>query len=147
MKSHKILALALLISLLLTACAPKASASSSQDLDGLKMASMTGMPADVIQSAKSVQIAYQFAVANPDVLKNIPCYCGCGAAGHKSNYACYVKDDTGGQITYDLHATGCSICVDITRDTMRMMQEGKSIPEIKTAIDQTYSKFGPSNMK
>jgi hypothetical protein len=147
MKFQKILALSIFISLLLAACAPKAPASSLQDQGGLKMASMTGMPADVLQSAKSVQLAYQFAVANPDVLKNIPCYCGCGAAGHKSNYACYVKDDTGGKITYDLHATGCSICVDITRDTMRMMQQGKSIPEIKKAIDQTYSQFGPSNMK
>ncbi len=143
MKLPKLLALFLLVAIVLAACAPKTSASMA----GMKMASMSGMPQEVMQSAKSVQTAYQFAVANPDVLKHIPCYCGCGAAGHTSNYACYVKSDDGGKITYDLHATGCSICVDITQDTMRMMGEGKSLQEIKASIDNTYSRFGPSNMK
>jgi hypothetical protein len=41
---------------------------------------------------------------------------------------------------------GCSICVDITVDAMRMLDEGKSMPEIRTFVDQTYSAFGPSNM-
>ncbi len=143
MKLPKLLALFLIAVFLLTACAPKTTSSMA----GMKMAPMTAMPMDVIQSAKSVQTAYQFAVANPDVLKHIPCYCGCGSAGHTSNYACYVKNDDGGKITYDLHATGCSICVDITQDTMRMMGEGKSLQEIKASIDNTYSRFGPSNMK
>ncbi len=91
--------------------------------------------------------SYQFAVANPDALKNVPCYCGCGAAGHTSNYSCYVKATAAsGEITFDQHALGCSICVDITQDVMRMTRDGKSPKDIRAAIDATYSKYGPSNM-
>jgi hypothetical protein len=115
--------------------------------ENLSMASMDGMPAEVKAAPVTVQQAYQFAAANPDVMQHIPCYCGCGAMGHTSNYACYVDDvDANGTITYDTHALGCSICVDITQDTMRLIKQGKAIPEIKLYIDQTYSQYGPSNI-
>ena len=41
------------------------------------------------------------------------------------------------------HALGCSICVDITQDTMRLLRQGKTVSEIKALIDQTYSQYGP----
>ena len=111
------------------------------------MASMDGMPDEVKSAPTTVQQAYQFNVANPDVMKQIPCYCGCGKMGHTSNYACYVQSVDGqGVITYDTHALGCSICVDITQDTMRMLKQGKTVAEIKSSIDQTYAKYGPSNI-
>jgi hypothetical protein len=67
--------------------------------------------------------------------------------GHTSNYSCYVTDvGAGGKIKYDTHALGCSICVDITQDTMRLLKQGKTAPEIKAYVDQTYSNYGPSNM-
>ena len=127
----------------LSGCSSKAT-STQEDLS---MASMDGMPAEVKAAPVTVQQAYQFAVANPDVMQRIPCYCGCGAMGHTSNYACYVDDaDANGNITYDTHALGCSICVDITQDTMRLVKQGKTVPEIKLYIDQTYSQYGPSNI-
>ena len=43
------------------------------------------------RAARVVREAYTFAVAHPEVLTQIPCYCGCGAIGHTSNYACYVS--------------------------------------------------------
>ncbi|MFN7035944.1 MAG: PCYCGC motif-containing (lipo)protein [Bellilinea sp.] len=107
------------------------------------MASLAQMPAEVQDSPVSVQEAYRFTVANPDVMKQIPCYCGCDAIGHTSNYACYVKDgSSSGSITFDTHALGCSICVDITQDVMRLQQNGKPLEEIQVIIDQTYSKYG-----
>jgi hypothetical protein len=111
------------------------------------MASMGGMPADVKSAPISVQQGYQFATANPDILQQIPCYCGCGKMGHTSNYSCYIKGkDEAGKISYDTHALGCSICVDISQDVMRLLKDKKSIQEIKTYVDQTYSKYGPSNI-
>jgi hypothetical protein len=135
-----------LLSTLLTACAPTPGAGAEGKTD-LKMAAMSGMPEGVKKSSLTTQQAYQFAVANPEMMKEIPCYCGCGAMGHTSNYSCYVKSDTGGKITFDDHAQGCSICVDITQDTMRMLREGKTVKEIRAAIDQTYAKYGPSNIE
>jgi hypothetical protein len=111
------------------------------------MASMDDMPADVKSAPVVVQQAYQFAFANPDVMQQISCYCGCGAIGHTSNYDCYVSNvEQDGTINYDTHALGCSICVDITQDTMRLLKQGKSSTEIKSFIDQTYSQYGPSNI-
>lgn len=108
---------------------------------------MNDMPADVQSAPVSVQQAYQFAYANPEVMTQIPCYCGCGAMGHTSNYSCYVSNvNVNGSITYDSHALGCSICVDITQDAMRLLKERNTVPEIKTYVDQTYAKYGPSNM-
>jgi hypothetical protein len=115
--------------------------------DTQKMSSLTDLPAEVRNAPVSVQESYQFAIANPEVLTQIPCYCGCGAVGHTSNYACYVtSENEDGSLQIDNHALGCSICVDITQDTMRLMKEGKTVAEIRAYIDQTYAQYGPSNM-
>ena len=138
------LILVLVAASMLSACSNTASTAGA---GGLAMASMADMPAEVKSAPTTVQQAYQFAVANPDVLEQIPCYCGCGKVGHTSNYACYVQSvDDQGVITYDTHALGCSICVDITQDTMRMLEQGKTVAEIKASVDQTYAKYGPSNI-
>jgi hypothetical protein len=140
----------LLFAALLSACAGGQSETAAPDpraAKGLKMASLDGMPAEVLSAPVQVQQAYQFAAANPEVMQQVPCYCGCGDMGHTSNYACYVGGkNADGSLRYDTHALGCSICVDITQDTMRLLKEGKSVPEIKAYIDQTYAQYGPSNI-
>jgi hypothetical protein len=131
---------------LLTGCGSTSAATSADQ--GLKMAPMTTMPDEVKSAPVVTQQAYQFAVANPDVTQHIPCYCGCGAMGHTSNYSCYVESvDAAGTVKFDGHALGCSICVDITQDAMRLTKEGKSPQDIKAYVDRTYSQYGPSNMK
>jgi len=35
------------------------------------------------------------------------------------------------------------ICIGITRDVMKMIDQGKSLKEMRTQIELTYSKFGP----
>lgn len=56
---------------------------------------------------KGTAEAYQFAVNNPDVLKYIPCYCGCGQLdGHTSNLDCFIKSGGGDNIVFDDHAAG-----------------------------------------
>ena len=134
--------LALAVSSTVSACGPRPAGAIE-----LPMAPMSGMPSDVRSAPVSVQQAYQFAVANPEVLQSIPCYCGCGVMGHTSSYDCYVADQVSdGTFRFEDHALGCSICVDIVHDTMRMLREGKDLHQVRTAIDQTYSRYGPSNM-
>jgi hypothetical protein len=129
---------------LLAGCSGTAN-SNSKDL---KMAPMSVMPIEVKNAPVTVQEAYQFAVANPDALKNVSCYCGCGKVGHTSNYSCYIKEvKPSGEIVFDQHALFCSICVDIARDVMKLTKAGKSNLEIRSAIDQTYSQYGLSNME
>ena len=135
--------LLIVFSSLLTACGGQSSAEDHE----LAMASLDGMPMDVKNAPVAVQQSYQFNVANPDVMEQLPCYCGCGAMGHTSNYACYVSGiESDGTINYDSHALGCSICVDITQDAMRLLKQGKTVNEIKAYVDQTYTQYGPSNI-
>lgn len=111
------------------------------------MAGMDDLPENIRSAPAATRHSYQFALANPELLKQIPCYCGCVDLGHTSNYACYVSGvDTNGKITFDEHALGCSICVDITQDVVRLSKLGKPLNEIQAYIDQTYSQYGPANI-
>jgi hypothetical protein len=142
--TRKPIFLALLAALglsILPACSSAGQSAAPQ------MMPMDKMPAEVQAAPSVVQQAYQFAAAYPDVLKGVPCYCGCGNIGHTSNYSCYVQgNDAGGNLAFDDHALGCSLCVDITQDAMRLLKQGKSVPEIKAYVDATYVRYGTSNM-
>jgi hypothetical protein len=135
------LSLFLLSSLLLAACG-----AGRQPNSGVKLAPVSNLPKQMQDAPSAVRTAYQFAVANPDALENVPCYCGCGAIGHKSNLACYIEEfGSDGKPVFDDHAMGCSLCVDIASDVMKMTGEGKSPVELRQQILSTYSKFGPAN--
>lgn len=121
---------------------------SNMPESGHRLASMDDMPDFVTSAPVTVQEAYRYAVANPDILTHIPCYCGCGPMGHSSNYSCYVAgQDDNGEMLFDAHAIGCSICVDITQDVMRLRAEGQQVEAIRSYVDGTYSLYGPSNMQ
>jgi hypothetical protein len=124
--------------LLLAACgASKAPA--------YELAPSSTLPEFVQNEPPAVRDAYRFAIANPDELAKYPCYCGCGAMGHTSNLSCYISEvGADGQISFDNHAAGCGICVDITQDVMRLMNEGRSSQQIRAYVDAQYSAFGPS---
>lgn len=113
---------------------------------GLDMAPLGDMPREVQEAPRAVRESYQFALANPEILQQLPCYCGCGGMGHTSNYSCYASSSPGNEVSFDGHALGCSICVDITLDAMRMLKEGRELSEIRTYVDVEYSRYGPSNM-
>ena len=93
-----------------------------------------------------VKDGYQFALERPDVLRVLPCYCGCGlTSGHKSNLDCFVLgQDKSGKVAFDEHASFCQTCLDIARDAKRLAAEGKSLPEIRAYVDQAYRQKGPS---
>ena len=146
-KSSLILPVLILMALLVGFTTGCSAGEAEMEAHKLEIASLAEMPAGVQSAPVSVQQAYQFAAANPDILQELPCYCGCGSMGHTSNYACYISgQDTRGETVFDTHALGCSICVDITQDAMRLLKEGKSLPEIRMYVDETYARYGPSNI-
>ena len=138
----RMLILGILISLLIAAC----GSSAAKPMSTMKLAPESQLPAEMKDQPARVKEAYRFAIANPDLLKQIPCFCGCVAEQHESNYNCYVAKDggPGSVLDFDNHATGCGICVDITQDVMTMQQEGKSVDEMRQVINQRYGTFGPS---
>jgi hypothetical protein len=125
----------------LSACGGPSGAAHAE----LSLAPESALPDFLSEAPAQVKEAYRFAAANPDVVRVFPCYCGCGAMGHRSNLDCYIKEvRADGSVEYDEHAFGCSICVDITRDVMRLMREGQDLKSIRTYIDAEYSQYGPS---
>ena len=61
-----------------------------------------GRPIDIARAA------YDFAAQHPEVLKYVPCYCGCENEGHGDNESCFVKrrDARGNVVAWDMHGYG-----------------------------------------
>jgi len=61
-----------------------------------------GRPVDVTRAV------YKFAAEHPEVLKYVPCYCGCETSGHPHNESCFVKrrDAKGNVVEWDTHGYG-----------------------------------------
>jgi hypothetical protein len=55
-----------------------------------------------------VLAAYEFAALHPEVLKYVPCYCGCEQSGHQHNESCFIgsRDAQGRVVSWDLHGMG-----------------------------------------
>lgn len=65
----------------------------------------------------------------PHVIDGIYCYCACSEhSGHYSLLDCY-KDN---------HAARCDVCLSEADMAYRMHQDGKSLDDIRTAIDRLY---------
>ena len=87
----------------LSAC----SGSTPPVQEELSLAPESALPDFVRDAAPQVKEAYRFAIANPEVLSDFPCYCGCGAMGHENNLQCYIKEiRTDGSIEFENHAFG-----------------------------------------
>jgi hypothetical protein len=55
-------------------------------------ASTVEWPSFVTKARPEVKRLYAYALEHGDLLRYIPCYCGCGGwAGHRSNRDCYVR--------------------------------------------------------
>lgn len=106
-------------------------------------------PADpqrfIRRSGKSA-MAYAIADEIPDVLRQLPCYCGCMdfLYPHLHLLNCYVNRSGG----YEEHASLCSICQGETFDTKQWHDEGVPMEEIKRRIDEKWGnstpEFGPN---
>jgi hypothetical protein len=48
---------------------------------------------------RDMEELYRFAADHPEVLRYVPCYCGCEQEGHASNEDCFVrKRDASGKV-------------------------------------------------
>ncbi|VVB84485.1 Protein of uncharacterised function with PCYCGC motif protein [uncultured archaeon] len=85
--------------------------------------------------------AYTYATKHPDVLEQIPCYCGCGGhSGHRFLRDCFIKDDW----SYDEHARYCDVCIGETMKVQSYLAEGKTLKEARALIDKEYGARYPT---
>jgi hypothetical protein len=88
-----------------------------------------------------VRATYDFAAQHPEILKYVPCYCGCGSQGHSANESCFVarRDARGNVLEWDTHGFGCTICVDVAREAMQLYSSGADVVSIRAAIERRWS--------
>ena len=84
--------------------------------------------------------AHIFTADHPEVASYVPCYCGCGNAGHKHNADCFVKGrDPEGRVTeWDPHGVSCAVCIDIAVQSMKMRNSGAPVMAIRRKIQGDY---------
>ncbi len=88
-----------------------------------------------------VRATYDFAAQHPEILKYVPCYCGCGADGHSANESCFIarRDAKGNVLEWDTHGFGCTICVDVAREAMQLYSSGADVVAIRNAIEKRWA--------
>ena len=89
---------------------------------------------------EDIRLVYQVAGKATDILEWMPCYCGCGdSVGHRSNLNCFIAETReDGSIVWDDHGTRCLVCLEIAVESVQMAKEGKSLKQIRDAIDSKY---------
>jgi len=99
---------------------------------------------DFVRTNPTTEEAYAWALYHPEVLRWVPCYCGCGAMGHRSNLDCYLKPGAPGVPTaFEEHASYCDICVRTTLLAKQLRAEGKTLREIRAVVDRTFGGSAP----
>ena len=102
---------------------------------------MPARPMDVLKDA------HVFTADHPEVASYVPCYCGCGSAGHKHNADCFVKGrDPEGRVTeWEPHGVSCAVCIDIAVDSMKMRNSGASVMAIRRKVQGDYRPRFPNS--
>jgi len=97
----------------------------------LSQASNEGVLSPTLFNDAQTRAAYQVAKDIPEVLEQLPCFCGCMTGfGHKNNLFCFK----------DQHGAACDMCQRIALDAKAMHDQGLPIAQIQTNIK---SKYGP----
>jgi hypothetical protein len=74
--------------------------------------------------------AYRLARDRPELLEQMPCYCGCYVSeGHQNLLDCFRQR----------HPESCPTCVAITRRAAKLEKAGYAAADIKRMIDREYA--------
>jgi hypothetical protein len=109
-----------------------------------EVAAAWAMRPDFVSGAdQATQAAYAFAIARPDVVEWLPCYCGCGAMGHMSNLDCFIKPTEGAPVVFEEHGSYCGVCVETALMGQDMLAKGATLIQIRAAVDTEFGDLAP----
>lgn len=87
------------------------------------------MPASFFAGNPRPMRAYQMAREIPGTLDGMYCYCECREhLGHRSLLVCFNSQ----------HGAGCDVCMGEAELAHQMIQQGRSLEDIRTATDLAY---------
>lgn len=96
-----------------------------------------------VRSVPNVIGPYAFAATHQDILKAIPCYCGCVREGHQSVLQCYLSGSRAdGTPIWTDHSFDCELCIHIAREVFLMTSQGLPTSEIRAVIESKYRGVG-----
>jgi hypothetical protein len=83
-------------------------AAPSKAAMAVSMPPIPSLPFSPGRPVDQTRAVYKFAAEHPEVLKFVPCYCGCESTGHPHNESCFVKrrDAKGNVVEWDTHGYG-----------------------------------------
>ena len=81
-----------------------AQSAPSTDEIGDRVQTVAHGQLPVFAGEGDADVLYRFATTRGDVLRWMPCTCGCAQVGHTSNRSCYIKGETAADVTYTSHA-------------------------------------------
>lgn len=89
---------------------------------------------------------YSFSGAKPEIMKHIPCFCGCRTMGHTSAHDCYVKERSprGVVAEWNDHGLACPLATDISGDVMLLYERREPLANIRSRIDEEFGQRGPA---
>lgn len=91
------------------------------------------VPAERYAAYPRVAEVYEMAARIPEVLDGLYCHCDCSRhSDHRSLLTCFQDD----------HGAACDVCLTEAALAFRMTGEGRSLKEIRTAVDALYSHDG-----
>lgn len=100
-----------------------------------------------VRSHPQVEAAYAYAMARPDVIAWLPCYCGCVAMDHRSNLDCFFKPTAPGMpLEFEEHASYCDVCVETALMAEGMLADGASLRAIRDRVDATFGGRAPGTV-
>ena len=108
-------------------------------------------PLPVVQFASArpapiTRAAYEFAARHPEVLRHVPCFCGCERNGHGNNEDCFIaRRSADRRPEWSPHGIGCGICIDVAMVARQMHDSGSSVADIRRAIDLKYKSEYPTS--
>ena len=85
-----------------------------------------------------IRATYRFAAEHPEVLRYIPCYCGCDLSGHRSSEDCFVKSrGRNGDVTdWNVHGIACAMCLAVAERAKQMCEKGAQLQDVRADIEQ-----------
>lgn len=82
---------------------------------------------------------YRFVGSHLDLMRQLPCFCGCDELGHGSAADCFVeRSNDPSRAAWNVHAAGCGMCLAIARDAMRLQGQNVTIVKIQRHVEARY---------
>lgn len=144
MLRHYLTRVALLLFALASLTVPASARPDLQTNPRFLAADLPLLPMGVDHAVRPLNVmraTFEFAARHPEVMKYVPCFCGCARGGHKDNHDCFVSGrDAAGKVTsWEPHALECELCVDIAHQTLQMHNSGASLASIRDTIDKKHA--------